>query len=175
MRRPFIYIFALLVLAAIAPTAYLLRGDSRPFGPLSAAAFPSNAELRAMEAQAGDACRCARRLKPGDPAREACWSGLQRNIDRFEHSEAMYACAPLAPSDICFGQGEGRCISKEYGGGACTSEEARILEAIFAETIREDVPKSAELANKRMGEAVQSFIRGEKVAVWPSSGPSCSG
>ena len=136
---------------------------------------PNPAELKAMEAQATKACRCARKLKDKDPGRDACWSKFKRNVDQFAHSEMAAACLPLSTSVICFGNGVERCITNDFGGGACTAEEARTLEAVWANSIHDDDPKSFELAEKRMNEAVQSFIRGEKVATSAPSGATCSG
>ena len=137
--------------------------------------IPNAAELKAMEAQAADACRCARKLEPNDPGRTACWSKFQASISRFPHSEMVAACMPLSPSKVCFGEGVEHCITNDYGGGACTSEEARTLEAVWGTAVRDDDPKSFELADQKMKEAVQAFIRGEKPAVSAPAGATCTG
>jgi len=141
----------------------------------TAGRIPTRAEMDAMETQAGDACRCARRLPAASAARTPCWAEFERSIGRFPHSEASSMCMPLSATVICFGDDMENCIVKDHDGGACTSEEARILESIWE---REGGPSLSQASQRRasqlMDEAVQRFIRGEHVAA-PRTSEGCSG
>ena len=170
------YAIITLCAALLGFAAFMAIGALRPSATSSLLnSVPSAAELKAMEAQATEACRCARRLKDKDPGREACWSAFEASIKRYDHSESAAACLPLSPSRVCFGESADSCVMREYGGGACTAAEARTLEAVWANAIDFDDEKSYDIAGKRMEEAVQAFIRGEKVKTSPPSGPTCSG
>jgi len=81
-------------------------------------------------------------------------------------------CMPISPELVCFDETaavDHRCIVRSYGGDACTAEEARILETIWYE--EEDHPTPG---RDRWAEAVQAFIRGDRVAAPRSSG-ACTG
>jgi hypothetical protein len=65
---------------------------------------------------------------------------------------------------------DGQCFVKDYDGGACSLDEARTLEAIYAEDQAHPVP-----GRDRWAEAVHSFIRGEPVNRPLQSGGGCSG
>jgi hypothetical protein len=134
----------------------------------------TGAQISMMEEEAGRACRCARRLPTTSPGRAACWAGFERNVARYEHQESSSMCLPLSTTITCFPDMDGRCLIKDYGGGACSLHEARTLEAIWAREARNDQP-SWDRAGRHMNEAVQTFIRGESVRVPGHSSGGCSG
>lgn len=169
----------LLVLVAALTAAFggaawwWLSAGRDPRGPeIAAVRLPSSGEMQLMESQAQEACRCERRLPEGHSARDACWAEFNRSIDRFSYSESSSMCIPLSTTLVCFGEGFHNCIVKEHGGGACTAEEARILESIWTRWAGDD-QASWDRAGERMREAVEAFIRGERVAMAGPAG-GCS-
>ena len=81
----------------------------------------NEAEIRLLEQQSVEACRCARRLPTGSPQRETCWSRFNRDLARYQHSTADTMCMPISPELVCFGgtgAADSRCIVKSYGGEA---------------------------------------------------------
>jgi hypothetical protein len=173
MRRAFL-ILVLIAQAALAAGGgwALLQAphDSATARP-SLTRLPAEAELHAMRAQADEACRCARSSRPG-PARSACWSGYEHNVGGFEHYEMVDMCLPLQSTLTCFGSGMNmeHCIERSRGDDACSDEEARILEGIFAE--EQEHPTRG---RDRWAEAVAAFIRHDSVPRPHHYGEGCSG
>ena len=176
MRRRLLILAAILVLTGLASGGgwYLLRIDPEPTdsepSPVRLVRA-TNAEIDLLETQAGEACRCARR-RHETPWQSACYAGYRRSLARYEHEEWTAMCMPISPHDDCFplGGGRQRCITRDWGGDACSNDEARILEAIDADSERRPTE-----ARERWAAAVQSFIRGERVRVSPHGGGGCSG
>lgn len=140
-------------------------GNERTTGPV-----PTRAELAEMQARAENACRCSRQPRRAGGRPPSCWQEFDRAVGRFEHSEMVAACVPLSTVAVCFG-GE-QCITRDHGGGACTAEEARTIDAIWTQAMREGggSRQRSERANARVAQAIQSFIRGERVTVPQTSG-----
>jgi len=61
-----------------------------------------------------------------------------------------------------------------WGGSACTAEEARTIEAIWARRAHGD-NVAQNRANREIEQAVQAFIRGDQVRGPGYSGGGCSG
>lgn len=164
--------------AAAVGTWWLLQPVPIPAAPAAPAAQirlarATGAEISMLEAKAGRACRCARRLPTASPGRTACWADFERNIARYEHEEMSSMCIPLSTTVDCFPAMNGQCFVKDEGGGACSLDEARTLEAIWAQGARGD-QQSQDRASRQMDEAVRAFIRHERVPVPRPSGESCS-
>lgn len=84
-------------------------------------------------------------------------------------------CMPLSTTLTCFGDDMENCIVRDHDGGACTIEEARILESIWEREVgQSQSPASQARASRLIDEAVQRFIRGEQVRAPRTSG-GCSG
>lgn len=143
---------------------------------------PTRAELTRFQAQAENACRCARLLPEGDGGRQACWQDFERSIARYEHNDSAMPCMPLSSTHVCFGGGDlsvssnsNTCVVRDPGGGACTAEEAQTLDRIWSDAMRNSAdPQASQRANARMNAAVQAFIRGERVSR-PRAPAGCSG
>ena len=131
---------------------------------------PTPAQRASLQEEALRGCRCERRFPHGDPRRESCWTRFYRELEPFDYSTASTMCMPTSTEEVCFGDD---CIVKSYGSGACTAEEARIIDSIWAETAGED-QASWDRAGDRIGEAVQAFIRGERLTA-PASPVGCAG
>jgi hypothetical protein len=130
-------------------------------------ATPTSRQLAALRAQALNACRCARRLPHGDGGRGACWGEFNRAISQFSYSAGGTLCGPMSTEEICF---EGECVVQSYGGGACSQDEARVLQAI----VDEDFMQNPERFESRMDHAVQAFVRGERIEAPHGAQPGCT-
>ena len=152
------------VVLAAAAAATLAWGSS------PARSLPGPAQIVEFEATAQQGCRCARAEadRGGDIA--GCWAELDRKIAGYEPSESSALCGRFSPTEICFGESSDElCFTKDYGGGACTAEEAKILQAIYAAAIRgrdETSPHPDEAADQ----AVKALIRGDTLT--PARGVS---
>ena len=165
-------LLVLAVAVAAAGGILLLRSSGASSDPelraLTTATAPTPAQRDALQREAGNACRCARRLSPGNAGRNACWAAFDRQVSRFRHSEGGTLCGPMSTEEICFD--DGNCIFKTYGDNACSQDEARVLEVI----VDEDFLQNDERFRRRMNEAVQAFIRGERIEA-PRRAGGCAG
>jgi|GEM_PF-3474889 len=131
-------------------------------------ATPTTPQLEAFRRLALNACRCARRLPPGNGGREACWSEFNREISGFSHTVGGTMCAPMSTEEVCFESG---CVVQTYGEGACSEDEARVIQAIADE----DFTRNPDRYARRLDRAVQAFVRGERVEAPRSARGGCPG
>lgn len=166
-------LWLLLLIGVLAAGAFGAWRLSQAYPMTAATLLPraTNAEIDMMEQQAGHACRCARQ-RHERPWQSACYAEFNQTVARYEHEEWSAMCAPISDTVACFtlGNGQQRCITRDWGGDACSLEEARTLEAIYAEDQAHPIP-----GRDRWTETVQSFIRGERVRAPRQSRGGCSG
>jgi hypothetical protein len=90
----------------------------------------SDSELLALQAQADNACLCAR--KKGDPWDKGCWADFDEKVARYEHGEWSSLCGIASTTELHFppySSGEGmsdRIVFKARSYEACTAEEQSV-------------------------------------------------
>lgn len=128
---------------------------------------PTPAERQSLQQLAAAACRCERRLPSDAAERPACRAEFERRLAPFAYSTTSTLCGPASTERICFGEA---CITTSWGDGACSVEEGRIMAGIWDR----EFSRSPERYARKANEAVQAFIRGERVKA-PAGSQGCAG
>jgi hypothetical protein len=124
--------------------------------------LPPPAQFAALEAQAAQACRCAR--KAGPDGKEGCWLGFEKAVSRYHPSEAVSMCGTFSEVWACFGD---ECIARDYGAGACSPEEAKTLLAAYTNA----PPGKGDAAIK---DAIRRMDAGQSIALAaPAAATAC--
>ena len=160
---------ALLAPAAGATFAWgpapLADPPAAPSGP----EMPVRAEVAAFQAQAEQACRCAR-TRPDEQGKKDCWAGFERAIARWPHGEQTSLCQ-FSLNGICFGDDHEVCVTKSWSGPVggegtiCTAQELQTAEAVFTEALTPyEGDKRAEPPDQALRRTLAAFARNDRLA-----------
>ena len=154
----------LLALAAGATFAW-----DTPSAAPTAAGVPSAEQVSAFQAQAEQACRCAR-TRPDESGKKDCWAGFERAIAPWPHGDQSTFCE-FSLEGICFGDEPDACVTKSWSGPVggpgtiCTAEEAQTAEAVFMEAFRRyERDKTAESPDQALRRTLAAFARNDRLA-----------
>jgi hypothetical protein len=166
------------LLALAASATFPSRPAAEPETP-ARKGLPTAVEIAAFQAQAEQACRCAR-ARPDESGKKDCWAGFERAIAPWPHDDEATMCE-FSLEGICFGDGFNACVTKSWSGPVggngtmCTPEELQTAEAVFMEALlREERGESRDSAYKALERTLAAFARNDKFAARRSEG-GCGG
>lgn len=166
----------LLALAASATFAW--RPAAGPATP-ARSGLPTVVEIAAFQAQAEQACRCAR-TRTDESAKKDCWAGFERAIAPWPHNDLTSMCE-FSLEGICFGDDFDACVTKSWSGpvggqgSICTPEELQTAEAVFLDALRrEERGATRDSAYKALERTLEGFARNDKFTARRSEG-GCGG
>lgn len=156
-------------LLALAAGATFAWGPAVPDVSAERGGVPSAEQVAAFQAQAEQACRCAR-TRADEPGKKACWAGFDRAIAPWPHDEQASPCE-FSLEGVCFGADHTACVTKSWSGpvggeGAiCTAEELQTAEAMFMEAFRRyEKDKTAEPPDEALRRTLAAFAREDRYA-----------